>query len=70
LIPLFRIMKDVWEGRDDPGYTFPADDPDRRIDYILYSEEYRLQAAQVPDTWASDHRPVVADLVLKKYRDR
>lgn len=63
LQPLFATFDDSWK-RQDPGYTFPADAPDRRIDYILHSDHFRVRDAEVLATTASDHRPVVADLLL------
>ena len=63
LQPLFDLFNDSWE-RPEPGYTFPADAPDRRIDYILHSGHFRVRHAEVLATTASDHRPVIADLLL------
>jgi endonuclease/exonuclease/phosphatase family metal-dependent hydrolase len=45
------------------GDTFPADRPDRRIDYV-FLRGARCGAATVVDTQVSDHRPVVVDLHL------
>jgi endonuclease/exonuclease/phosphatase (EEP) superfamily protein YafD len=36
--------------------------PTKRIDYVTYSSGIRALDAHVPDTLASDHRPVVTDL--------
>ncbi len=41
------------------GLTFPATAPTVRIDYVFVKNRTVLKA-QVPDTRASDHRPVVA----------
>ena len=53
---------DLWEqaGEGD-GFTFPADLPVRRIDWILLrrGSPLRAQRADVPATEASDHRPLV-----------
>ncbi len=65
LQPLLARLHDAWRGRPDPGFTFPADAPDRRIDYILHSAHFEVTAADVLDTTASDHRPVVAELRLR-----
>lgn len=65
LVPLFETLQDVWTIQEDPGYTFPAPAPDRRIDYILHSGHFVVKKVYVVDTQASDHRPVVADLVIK-----
>lgn len=41
------------------GNTFPAQAPDRRIDYIFY-QRARCTEARVLETLASDHRPMLA----------
>lgn len=51
---------------EDPpgGLTYPADKPVKRIDYVFYRGlgDGEQAAASVPDTLASDHRPVVVSL--------
>src|SRR5690625_3410264 len=65
LSPLFDRLDDVWTQKEnDPGFTFPSDQPDRRIDYILHSRHFQVTDAFTVQTKASDHLPVVADLVL------
>ena len=44
------------------GYTYPADTPDRRIDYILHTPDAGLQATEsrvIDEAVASDHRPLL-----------
>ncbi|MEV5710194.1 endonuclease/exonuclease/phosphatase family protein [Actinoallomurus sp. NPDC052274] len=63
LAPLWTRLSDaltVAGQRTTP--TFPADVPVTRIDYITFTPGPRVTRAFVPDTLASDHRPVVADL--------
>ena len=58
------LLADVWTtaGTDD-GPTFPSTAPDRRIDWILTGADLPAAVcAWVPETEASDHRPVVAVL--------
>ena len=64
LQPLFQRLHDAWSAGAGPGFTYPAESPDERIDYIFVSPQFRVRSATVPATEASDHRPVVADLVL------
>ena len=47
-----------------PAYSFPADDPTRRIDYILTRGPIVERGANVVDTDSSDHLPVAADLTV------
>ncbi len=67
LAPLFDRFTDAWSVvEDDPGYTFSALSPSKRIDYIFASEAIEVRDAEVIDTLASDHLPVVADLSLNR----
>src|SRR5437764_10428492 len=52
----------------DPGYSYPADKPAKRIDYILFRQGDRIltKKAWIVSTLASDHVPVVADLEIGK----
>jgi endonuclease/exonuclease/phosphatase family metal-dependent hydrolase len=65
LQPLFRRLRDGWPESAGTGFTYPAVKPVRRIDYVLASDHFRVIYARVPDAEASDHRPVVIDVVIK-----
>lgn len=64
---LVEDLVDAWEeaGLGD-GYTYPIEDPNRRIDYVMTSEDVvaRFAAVVTSDPIASDHLPVYADLLL------
>jgi endonuclease/exonuclease/phosphatase family metal-dependent hydrolase len=45
-----------------PGETFPADEPDRKIDWIFHTQDLATANAQVISTEASDHRPLLVSL--------
>ena len=63
LQPLFSRLRDSWSPTAGPGFTYPADTPTERIDYVLVSPNERVDTAFVPVVPdASDHRPVVVDL--------
>jgi endonuclease/exonuclease/phosphatase family metal-dependent hydrolase len=62
--PLLAKLTDAWPASAGPGLTDPADEPRKRIDYVLVSKQFRVRSASVPVTLASDHRPVLVDLVL------
>lgn len=62
LQPLLARFTDAWSVAAGDGVTYPAQTPDRRIDYILVSDDVRVSGAEVLPALASDHRPVVADL--------
>lgn len=47
-----------------PGHTFDAGTPHARIDYVLVTPGVAARSAATVPTDASDHLPVVADLVL------
>lgn len=56
------ISLDAWATTGDgDGHTFPSTDPDRRIDYVFHTPELRPLRSWVPETEASDHRPVLVD---------
>ena len=63
LVPLFGRLRDAWPAGPDAGFTYPANVPVRRIDYILTSPDLRARNVRVLPIDASDHRPVVADLM-------
>lgn len=68
LRPLLARLRDAWPADAGPGGTYPAAAPVKRIDYVLVSPHFRVRGARVPPTDASDHRPVVAELVLLRGR--
>jgi endonuclease/exonuclease/phosphatase family metal-dependent hydrolase len=45
------------------GLSFPADVPVKRIDYLLVSGGTKCVSAKVLDTQASDHRPVLFEVI-------
>jgi endonuclease/exonuclease/phosphatase family metal-dependent hydrolase len=65
-IDAFRFMHP-----DDPGMTLPTSSPHVRLDYVFVPQQYRarvLSCAVVRDpaaVAASDHFPVVADLLVE-----
>jgi endonuclease/exonuclease/phosphatase family metal-dependent hydrolase len=63
LAPLFARFRDAWTdcGEGD-GFTFPANAPTARIDYILVSPELDIAKVDVPALQGSDHLPLVAEL--------
>ncbi|WGP11440.1 endonuclease/exonuclease/phosphatase family protein [Streptomyces sp. SH5] len=63
LAPLWRELADA-----DPGApTFPARNPVKRIDFVAVSEDrIGVRKAWAPQSLASDHRAVVADLLLRR----
>ena len=69
LQPLLHRLRDAWPSAGaGNGFTYPAESPSERIDYVLVSPHFHIRSASVPVTEASDHRPVVADLVLDRGR--
>ena len=62
-----RLKEDfVMIGKEDTP-TFPADNPDRQLDYIMVAncpDVYGHNVRVIADTISSDHRPVVATISL------
>jgi endonuclease/exonuclease/phosphatase family metal-dependent hydrolase len=66
LQPLFAKFHDTWPYDQDPGWTGPAKSPRGKIDFVLTSDGFRVVKAWIPHVYASDHFPVVVDLVMEK----
>ncbi len=70
-----EYFTDVWEhhGEGD-GYTFSSINPNRRIDYVFYSNELTVEGSpqirpvsiEVLQTEASDHLPILAIFVIER----
>jgi endonuclease/exonuclease/phosphatase family metal-dependent hydrolase len=60
LAPLREKLRDAWRG--EGGFTFPARNPTSRLDQIYRTPGLHARHTTVPDTLASDHRPVVTDI--------
>ena len=52
----------VASGATGDGFTYPADDPWERIDYVWASPDLKVRDLSVPDSLASDHLAVAATL--------
>ena len=69
----YQLMRasfdDAWSvtGSGQDGFSYPADKPTKRIDYIFTrrADQVRAKRARIVQTLASDHVPVVADLEIK-----
>ena len=66
--PLWNVLDDAWReaNGDAGGFSYPAAVPDRRIDFVTMTRGLTARSVRVPETLASDHRPVVADLVVRR----
>jgi endonuclease/exonuclease/phosphatase family metal-dependent hydrolase len=66
LQPLRERWTDAWPALEQTeGPTFPSDRPRDRIDYFWYDAgRLRLARIRIPETQASDHRPLVATFRL------
>ena len=64
LKPLLDILGDSWPRDQKPGLTFSSTKPEKRIDYVLVSDRFCTTKTQIPTVYASDHFPIVIDLVL------
>ncbi len=60
LAPIIERMIDTACAIPSSAYTFPSDAPERKIDYIFVSKDFKVCAAEIPPIVASDHRPHVA----------
>ena len=70
---LTDVLETVLQTDDHPGlWTFPAWKPNRRLDYILISPQWRVIFAQAVDETApmSDHRSIEAVLEYANEKDK
>lgn len=67
LAPIRRRMTDTADSFPDwdNGLTFPSDKPRMMIDYIFVSRDIKVSSAQIPAAVISDHRPYLADVIIK-----
>ena len=56
-----RLNDAWWRGGRGFGFTFVEQKLRLRLDHILYSKEFDLQAVRVDTVSYSDHRPLIAD---------
>jgi beta-N-acetylhexosaminidase len=58
-------LRDSWtECNGSQGFTFPDDNPVKRIDYLFLTGDVRCTSASVINTRVSDHRPVLIEVVI------
>ncbi|MEU6807522.1 endonuclease/exonuclease/phosphatase family protein [Streptomyces sp. NPDC046831] len=63
---LARLWDHLTDAAPNGGKTCPALDPVKRIDLVTVSPDVTVVGAHETATTASDHRPVVADLLLRR----
>lgn len=64
-----KMLKKDWTLLSGEAFTFPADHPDRCIDYIFSTADNALKIIKkevINDSIASDHRPLFIDLTYQK----
>lgn len=64
IIPLKKLVKDVCEIYSPDIKTFPAKNPQKRLDYILVSDIISIEKVSVCNKTASDHLPLAAELII------
>ncbi|GAA3138127.1 hypothetical protein GCM10017687_63450 [Streptomyces echinatus] len=65
---LARLWGPLRDSAPDGGKTYPAVGPVKRIDVVAVSPDVTVARTHESATAASDHRPVVADLLLRRHR--
>ncbi len=64
LNPIREKMVDTADYFDGEKFSFPSDNPNRKIDYIFVSPDIKVLSADIPPIVASDHRPHIAEIVF------
>lgn len=49
----------------DPGYTYHAEDPARKLDYLLISPDLEASDARITNSRASDHLPIITVVAVR-----
>ena len=62
LAPIREKMKDTADLFKEPLLSFPADAPDRKIDYVFVSPDIEIISADIPALELSDHRPYIVEI--------
>ena len=62
LNPIREKMVDTADFFDKEKYSYPSDNPVRKIDYIFVSPDIKVLSADIPPIIASDHRPHIAEI--------
>lgn len=62
--PLKKVLRDVCDYHKGKINTFPAKKPKKRLDYIFISDNIEIEDVYTVGTVASDHLPLVANIVL------
>lgn len=64
LKPIREKMVDTADWFDKEKFSYPSDNPKRKIDYIFVSPDIRIVAADIPAIVAADHRPHTAEIEM------
>lgn len=64
LHPLLQRLYDTAQNFSSPKLSFPSDVPRMKIDYILVSNDLKVESADIPEIVSSDHRPHIATIDL------
>lgn len=62
LQPLYGILRDTASVSGEALNTFPADDADRKIDYIFVSNDFDVIDTEVSDKIGSDHKMLMTKI--------
>ena len=65
---MLNQFADAWlSGHQTGGFSYPADKPIKRIDYVFIrkSDRLKIKKAWVVETLASDHVPVITEIEVK-----
>lgn len=62
---MYANYQDAFADQNE-AYTYSAANPTKRIDFIFTSNHIQTKGARVIDTLASDHLPLMTELVLER----
>ncbi len=66
LAPIRERMTDAADFFGKELFSFPSDNPNRKIDYIFVSKDLKVNSADIPAIVAADHRPHTAEIEFQE----
>lgn len=65
LKPIFEILNDTANGYDEKDLlSWPSVVPERKIDYIFVSKDFKVEKTYTADEISSDHKMILTEIEL------
>lgn len=65
LKPLYTVLNDTADGYDEKALlSWPPDKPERKIDYIFVTKDFKVEKTYTADEIGSDHKMILTEIKL------